>query len=189
MLACGFLIYAFSTLESLFNLGVFAAFAIATAFLADVLLAPALMVLLQRAPRPSGPATGTSHMCRHRPWPGLHIERRRTSRACAQRDAVASLRHAWLYLYNLDNTAVLRRLIDFYAREHKAAMSHAAFNGQTPDEMYFGTGVAVVIDLAAARLRARQEQMKANRATACGMCAEGPAFGALQLRSTECRMP
>jgi hypothetical protein len=52
VLACGFLIYTFSTLESLFNLGVFSAIAIATAFLADVLLAPALMVLLQRAPQP-----------------------------------------------------------------------------------------------------------------------------------------
>lgn len=51
VLACGFLIYTFASLENLFNLGVFTAFAIATAFLADVLLAPALMMLLHGNPR------------------------------------------------------------------------------------------------------------------------------------------
>ena len=74
-----------------------------------------------------------------------------------------SLRHAWLYLHNLDNTATLRRLIAFYVRAHNETMPHAAFNGQTPDEIYFGNGDAVVIDLAAARVRARQERMKAKR--------------------------
>jgi predicted RND superfamily exporter protein len=60
VLAAGFLIYAFSTLENLFNLGVFTAFAIATAFLADVLVAPALMVLFQRKPlhSPADAVTG-----------------------------------------------------------------------------------------------------------------------------------
>ena len=67
-------------------------------------------------------------------------------------------------------------------------MPHAAFNGQTPDEMYFGNGDAVVIDLAAARVRARQERTKANRAAACGVCAGDPDFGALQLQTEECRM-
>ena len=67
-------------------------------------------------------------------------------------------------------------------------MPHAAFNGQTPDEMYFGNGDAVVIDLVAARARARHERIKANRVAACGMCAEGPDFAALQLHGAECRM-
>ncbi len=53
VLTAGFLIYAFATLENLVNFGVFTAFAIATAFLADVLVAPALMVLFQRKPRHS----------------------------------------------------------------------------------------------------------------------------------------
>ena len=65
-------------------------------------------------------------------------------------------------------------------------MPHAAFNGQTPDEMYFGNGDAVVIDLAAARVRACHERMKANRAAACGICAGDPDFGALQLQRAEC---
>jgi predicted RND superfamily exporter protein len=46
VLGGGFLIYVFASMENLVNLGVFTAFAIATAFLADVLLAPALMVLV-----------------------------------------------------------------------------------------------------------------------------------------------
>jgi len=47
---------------------------------------------------------------------------------------------------------------------------------------------AVGIDLAAARVGARQERMKANRAAACGICAGGRDFGALQLQRAECRM-
>ena len=42
-------------------------------------------------------------------------------------------------------------------------MPHATFNGQTPDEIYFDKGDAVVIDLATARVRARQERMKVNQ--------------------------
>jgi transposase InsO family protein len=99
-----------------------------------------------------------------------------------------SLRHAWLYLHNLDNTATLRRLIEFYVRAHNETIPHAAFNGQTPDEMYFGNGDAVVLDLAAARVRARQERMKENRTAACGVCAGDPELGALQLQRAECGM-
>ena len=82
----------------------------------------------------------------------------------------------------------LRRLIAFYVRAHNETMPHAAFNGQTPDEMYFGNGDAVVIDLAAARMRARQERMKANRMATCGVCVGGHDFGASQLQRAEYRM-
>jgi len=99
-----------------------------------------------------------------------------------------SLRHAWLYLHNLDNLVTLRRLIAFYVREHNETIPHAAFHGQTPDEMYFGNGDAVVIDLAAARMRARQQRMKANRMATCGVCVGGHDFGALQLQRAECGM-
>jgi hypothetical protein len=47
---------------------------------------------------------------------------------------------------------------------------------------------AVVIDLSAALVGARQERMKACRAAACGVCAGDPDFGALQLQTAECRM-
>ena len=56
---------------------------------------------------------------------------------------------------------------------------------QAQVEVNFGNGDAVVIDLAAARVRARQERMKANRMAACGICAGGPDFGALQLQRAE----
>ena len=99
-----------------------------------------------------------------------------------------SLRHAWLYLHTLDNTATLRRLIAFYVRAHNETMPHAAFNGQTPDEIYFGNGDPVVIDLAAARVRAHQERMKANRMATCGVCSRDPDFGVLPLQRAECGM-
>jgi hypothetical protein len=54
---------------------------------------------------------------------------------------------------------------------------------------YFGNGDAVVIDLSAARLRARQERMKANRAAARGIYAGDPDFDALQLQRAKCGMP
>jgi transposase InsO family protein len=99
-----------------------------------------------------------------------------------------SLRHAWLYLHNLDDTTTLRRLIEFYMRAHNETMPHAAFNGQTPDEIYFGNGDQVVIDLAAARVRARQERMNANRMATCRVCVGGHDLGASQLQRAECRM-
>jgi transposase InsO family protein len=67
-------------------------------------------------------------------------------------------------------------------------MPHAAFHGQTPDEIYFGNGDAVVIDLATARVRARQERMKANRMAGCGVCAGDPDSDALQLPRAKCGM-
>jgi putative transposase len=49
-------------------------------------------------------------------------------------------------MHNLDNMATLRRLIAFYARVHNEIIPHAAFNGQTPDEMYFRNGAPVPIE-------------------------------------------
>jgi hypothetical protein len=93
-----------------------------------------------------------------------------------------------LYLHNLDNTATQRRLIAFHVRAHNETIPRAAFNGQTPDEMYVGTGDAVVIDLVAARLGARQKRMKANRMATCGVCVERHVFGASQLQRANSRI-
>ena len=82
-------------------------------------------------------------------------------------------------------TATLRRLIAFYVRAHNETIPHAAFNGKTPDERYFDNRDAVVVDLAAARVRARQERMKANRMATCGVCVGGHDFAALQLQRAE----
>jgi transposase InsO family protein len=81
-----------------------------------------------------------------------------------------SLKHAWIFLHPLDNMASLRRLIEFYVTSHNEVMPHAAFEGQTPDEMFFGTGGGVTVELAALRKAAREERMKTNRLARCGVC-------------------
>ena len=81
-----------------------------------------------------------------------------------------SLKHAWIYLHTLDNMASLRRLIQFYVTSHNEVMPHAAFEGQTPDEMFFGTGGGVIVKLAALRKAAREERMTTNRLVRCGVC-------------------
>ena len=53
-----------------------------------------------------------------------------------------SLKHSWLYLHSLESVESLRRLVDFYVRQHNEVMPHAAFEGQ-----YFGVGDAVVAEL------------------------------------------
>jgi transposase InsO family protein len=81
-----------------------------------------------------------------------------------------SLKHSWIYLHSLDTVTALRRLVEFYVTAHNEVMPHSAFQGQTPDEMYFGIGDAVAVNLAIARRAAREERMKANRAARCGVC-------------------
>ncbi len=99
-----------------------------------------------------------------------------------------SLKHSWLFLHSLDNFTALGRLIEFYVTAHNQVMPHSAFEGQTPDEMYFGTGTAVPADLASARKAAREERMKANRAAACGVCLGEADSRALLLQRPRSRM-
>ncbi len=49
-------------------------------------------------------------------------------------------------------------------------MPHAAFDGQTPDEMYFGTGAHVVDELKTKRERARRQRLVENRRSGCPIC-------------------
>jgi putative transposase len=51
-----------------------------------------------------------------------------------------SLKHGWLYLHQLDTFAALEKVIAFHVEQHNTLVPHAAFAGQTPDEMYFGRG-------------------------------------------------
>jgi hypothetical protein len=81
-----------------------------------------------------------------------------------------SLKHAWLYLHGLESESELRRLIAFYIEAHNQVMPHSAFNGQTPDEIYFGTGGAIVSELAIGRAQARISRMDRNRESRCGVC-------------------
>src|SRR5713101_7494891 len=81
-----------------------------------------------------------------------------------------SLKHQWLFLHALDSVPTVRRLVAFYVDEHNRVLPHSAFRGQTPDEMYFGTGDAVPADLRSRAAAARRARAKANRSAACGTC-------------------
>jgi len=81
-----------------------------------------------------------------------------------------SLKHQWLFLHSLDSVAKLRSLVAFYVEEHNTTLPHSAFRGQTPDEMYFGTGDGVPEQLEAARKEARRRRLDENRARRCPAC-------------------
>ncbi len=81
------------------------------------------------------------------------------------------LKHHWLFLNTLDSVARVRKLVAFYVDEHNSKVPHSAFRGQTPDEVYFGSGAGVPDQLAAARAAARAARLKANREARCAVCA------------------
>ena len=85
-----------------------------------------------------------------------------------------SLKSQWLYLNTLDSVAAVRRLTSFYVVEHNTKMPHAAFHGQTPDEVYFRRGDDVPDQLAEAARLARQARLAANRNLSCEACRVGP---------------
>ena len=80
------------------------------------------------------------------------------------------LKHQWLYLNTLDTVRTVEKLVAFYVHEHNTRLPHSAFRGQTPDEMYFGTGNHVPDELAAARQAARQARAETNRKRTCSVC-------------------
>jgi hypothetical protein len=84
-----------------------------------------------------------------------------------------SLKHRWLFLHSLDNIATVRRLVTFYVTEHNERIPHGAFEGQTPDEVYFGRGAQVPDDLAVRRREARRLRLEQNQAAACAACRRG----------------
>jgi hypothetical protein len=81
-----------------------------------------------------------------------------------------ALKHQWLYLNSLDTIGTLERLVGFYVREHNTRLPHSAFRGQTPEEMYFGTGEQVPRELEAARQMARRKRLETNRRMTCPQC-------------------
>ena len=82
-----------------------------------------------------------------------------------------TLKHQWLFLHSLDSVTTVRRLVAFYLDEHNRVLPHSAFRGQTPDEMYFGTGGAVSADLTSGAAAARRARIGANRSASCETCA------------------
>ncbi|GAB4156120.1 MAG: hypothetical protein Tsb009_32980 [Planctomycetaceae bacterium] len=80
------------------------------------------------------------------------------------------LKHQWLFLNSLDSVAKVRHLVAFYVEQHNSHLPHSAFQGQTPDEMYFEMGVNIPKQLEASRLQARRLRIEANRAQSCSSC-------------------
>jgi hypothetical protein len=64
-------------------------------------------------------------------------------------------------------------------------MPHSAFLGQTPDEIYFGTGDHVPAELKAAHRAAQQRRLTENRAVRCRLCDPIDAALAESLPNTE----
>ena len=82
-----------------------------------------------------------------------------------------ALKYNWCFLHQLDDLATLRRLVAFYIDQHNRVLPHTAFDGQTPDEMYLGSGEGVPSQLEEARARARAARLEANRRATCTACA------------------
>ena len=80
------------------------------------------------------------------------------------------LKHQWLYLNQLDSVQMVRKLVAFYVDQHNTHLPHSAFQGQTPDEMYLGTGSHIPNQLKEERLVARQSRLETNRAMSCRKC-------------------
>jgi len=99
-----------------------------------------------------------------------------------------SLKHSWLYLHSLDSIGALRRLVEFYVKAHNEVMPHSAFEGQTPDEVFFGFGDELAKNLSDARKNAREQRMNANRTARCGVCVGETSSGALLLQRPRSRM-
>ena len=77
---------------------------------------------------------------------------------------------AGLFLHSLDSVTTVHRLVKFFVDEHNRVLPHSAFRGQTPDEMYFGTGDATSADLTSSAAAARRARGEANRSAACETC-------------------
>ncbi|MEE9384623.1 MAG: DDE-type integrase/transposase/recombinase [Nannocystaceae bacterium] len=83
-----------------------------------------------------------------------------------------SLRHQWLYLHELDSVEKVGSLVDSYVKQHNSVMPHAAFDGQTPDEMFFAVTDGVGEGLAGRRRQAPERRVEINRSSSCGACSD-----------------
>ena len=81
------------------------------------------------------------------------------------------LKHQWLYLNSLDSESTVTKLVSFYVEQNNSQLPHSAFKGQTPDEVYFGTGSDVTEKLKVARIAALQKRRETNRSHQCSTCA------------------
>ena len=80
------------------------------------------------------------------------------------------LKHSWLFLHSLDSVSAVERLVAFYVNQCNTVMPHAAFDGHTLDEVYFGQRLELEQELLEACQQARADRMTANRALTCEVC-------------------
>ena len=80
------------------------------------------------------------------------------------------IKHQWLFLNTWDTAARVGKLVAFYVDQHNSHLPHSAFKGQTPDEMYFGTGDDIPKTLEEAKLQARELRLKSSRERNCQVC-------------------
>jgi transposase InsO family protein len=81
-----------------------------------------------------------------------------------------TMKHQWLFLNTLDSVAAVRRHVTFYVAAHNSEIPHAAFRGQTPDEMYFNRGADLPDRLVTAKKEALAARLAANRDVSCANC-------------------
>ena len=91
-----------------------------------------------------------------------------------------AIKHQWLFLHSLDTIETVRKLVAFYVEQHNTQVPHYAFKGQTPDEMFFSTGVDVPEQLRIATLEARKSRREANLQVSCNRCRTNPPLVAIQ---------
>ena len=91
-----------------------------------------------------------------------------------------AIKHQWLFLHSLDSIETVRKLVTFYVDQHNTHVPHYAFKGQTPDEMFFSTGVDVPEQLRIATLEARNSRRETNLQVSCNRCRTYPPLVAIQ---------
>jgi putative transposase len=81
-----------------------------------------------------------------------------------------SLKHNWLFLNTLDSFGAVLKLVTFYIAQHNTVIPHSAFQGQTPDEIFFCTGDHIPQELAAFRSEALRKRRQYNLSLSCQQC-------------------
>ena len=81
-----------------------------------------------------------------------------------------SIKHNFLYMQRLTSFTELQRFVAFYVQQHNTVIPHAAFHGQTPEEVFEGIGHHLRATLADKRRSAREQRLAANRQAACARC-------------------
>jgi putative transposase len=83
-----------------------------------------------------------------------------------------ALKHRCLFLETLATVDHVRERVAFFFEQHNTVVPHAALQGRTPIEMYFGTGEHWPDTLAQRRAQARALRLEHNRAARCGLCTQ-----------------